>query len=159
MASIWRSPPERLLAPLVGALGEQREKGGHCRQSFRPGLGPQEQPHAQVLLDAQGAEYIRQLGHVADPQRHQLVGGAAGDLAAIEVDGTGADRDQPEKRLYQGRLAGSVGPDHPDELSDIDDEVHPTQDVDSGEIPGDHAGGGEQGTRGHSGISPCCEPR
>ena len=43
----------------------------------------------------------------------------------------------PEHRLEQGRLAGAVGADDPDELARGDGEIAPVEDVDLGDVAGD----------------------
>ena len=60
-------------------------------------------------------EQPSRLREVPDPEAHDLVGPAPGDLAAVEDDAARAGHEIAEGRLEQRRLARAVGPDDADD--------------------------------------------
>src|SRR5690606_33185378 len=95
-----------------------------------------EDPHAQVLLDGQRGEHVACLGYVSDTTFDQLVGGEARDVLAVENDAALTNRHQTEQGLDEGRLAGPVGPDDPDQLTLVERERSRAQDVDTWQVAG-----------------------
>jgi len=57
------------------------------------------------------AKDVVDLRHVGDAAAHDTIRAPAGDVLAVEDDGTAADAHQPEHRLHRRRLARAVGAD------------------------------------------------
>ena len=64
--------------------------------------------HSQVLFDAEPAEDLAPLRHIADALANALVRRVAGDVAAVEPDRSGLHRDDTHQALEQRRLADAV---------------------------------------------------
>ena len=134
----------RLVQQQDAGLGHQGAGHGHhlalaAGHGAHELLAPLAQPRkqAQQLLDprgdlgarpAHGAELeildhghvledVLALGHIAQPQPHDLMGPPAGDLRAAQQHPALARRDQADDGFHQGGFARPVGPDHGDDLA------------------------------------------
>jgi hypothetical protein len=98
------------------------------------------QPHLEVLLHGETREHVVGLRDVTQPHGHEGVGLASGDAVAAQANGTAAHGDQPEQRLQQCRLAGTVGADDSDELTAIERHAATVENVHLGHVTGDDVG-------------------
>ena len=144
---------------LVQPLTETRQQADDVVAPLAEVARPQVGAHPQVVVDREAGEDVADLRDVADAAFDELVGAAPGDVFTTEHHGTGADRHEPEHRLQQRRLAGTVRPDDADDLALFDDEVAAMEDVDPGQVAGDDGGRLEQAHCAPSGRSPWCAPR
>ncbi len=76
-----------------------------------------------VLAHGKTLERFGGLEGPCQPLRHDAVRRIAGDVAAVEADGSGLRRDLAGEHVEQGGLAGAVGPDQRDEFSGLDVEA------------------------------------
>ena len=65
----------------------------------------------------------------------------------------------PNMRLDEGRLAGAVGPDDPDEFAVVEGQVDARQDVDPGQVAGDDIDGATRSCVSLTRSSPWWRPR
>ena len=105
----------------------------------------------EVILDAHAREQPAPLGHHADSTTHKGEGRIAADRFAIEAHHVPLDRDEPEDRLQQRRLAGAVGADKRDDLAQADLEIDRMKRLEIA-IAGDEGMSGEKRPRaaGHA---------
>src|SRR5439155_12452530 len=70
-----------------------------------------------ILLDRHAAKDRRLLGEIADPGASAAIHRIIGQVPAVEVDPARVGPDQPSDQIESCRLAGSVGPEQPDDLT------------------------------------------
>src|SRR5260370_2502094 len=85
----------------------------------------------QVLLHGELGEYIRALGHVADPEPLDLVGCRSLDLAPVVDDAALAGVEEAEDGLEQRRLPRPVRPDDTGDATRLHAPADAGQDVDA----------------------------
>ena len=87
------------------------------------------QPRAgvEVLLDGEVREDAPALGHLRDPQRHDLLGRGPVDAPAVEADLAFRQRFETGDRPQQGALPGAVGADDGDHRAMRDVHAHVAQ--------------------------------
>jgi hypothetical protein len=83
----------------------------------------------QVLLDVERAEDAAILVHELHPCLRDLVAFAPGDLHAVELDRSGARRDDAHQALERRALAGAVAAEQRDDLVALDAKRNVEQDV------------------------------
>ena len=76
------------------------------------------------------AKTRRPSGHLHDAERHDVVGGHAREVPAVEDDLPAARPQQPADGVQRGRLAGAVGADERDDLALVDGQGDALQGVD-----------------------------
>ena len=115
----------------VDALGQAR--------STEPGELPEER---EVLLGGEPAVQGDLLRH--DPDASPDVGAVRGGVEPEHPHGAGVGREQGREDAQGGRLARAIGPEQPEGLPALDDEIEPPAgpDVPEGLLePGDLEGG------------------
>ena len=137
MATIWRSPPDSDPARWLPALPEQREQLAHVVEALVEATRLLVEPHLEVLLHGETREHVVGLRDVAEPHGHQRVRLPARDVFAPQAHRPAAHRDQPEQRLQQRRLAGTVRADDADELAAVEREAAAVEDVHLRHVAGD----------------------
>ena len=96
MATIWRSPPERLPARWWERSASSGKSEVTAASRVDHASGRRNSPIRRFSSTVRRAEHVAALGHVADAECHQFVGRSAGDVLRLEGDRSGADRDQAE---------------------------------------------------------------
>jgi hypothetical protein len=82
----------------------------------------------EVLLDGEVGQDPAALGDQGHPGAGDQVGGAAGQLPALEADAAGAGAEQAHDRRQQGRPAGPVAAEQSDGPALADGQVDAVQD-------------------------------
>ncbi len=77
----------------------------------------------QILADRKRSENLAPFGDLDKPKLDDLVRRPAAQLLAVELDRAGADIEQPRQRQQRGRLAGAIGAEQGDDLSQLKGEA------------------------------------
>ena len=134
------------MAAALGELGEELVGPGRCPLAGGAAAGGD----LEVLVDGEVGEHAAALGDEGDAGPGNLVGGAAGEVAALEADGAGGGAEQAHDGRQEGRLAGAVAAEEGDRPALLDGQVDTVQDGAAG-IAGAQARHLEQ--RGHGAPS------
>ena len=99
-------------------LREQlRGPGAHPGAVEQPAKLEQLGPQEDVLFHAQAPEHRVLLRQVRDAEPGAAVDRQVGEIALVEVDAAGVDRNQPDDHVEAGRLAGAVRAEQADHFA------------------------------------------
>jgi len=129
---------------------EIREQGEHRVDALAQPAAQTVTREREVLAHGELGEDVLGLRHEGQAFADEAMGGAAGDVAALEPDGSGGNRHQPRHGLDQGRLAGAVGSEQSDDLAGLDAKRGLANDRQIGLVARDQAVDGERGSAGHA---------
>ena len=120
-----------LLAPLAQAREEPQQL-----LDARSDLGARAAHGAELEILDHGhvLEDVLALGHIAQPQPHDLMGPPAGDLLAAQQHPAAARRHQADDGFHQGGFARPVGTHHGDDLAGIHRDGDAVQDIELGAV-------------------------